>query len=442
MDIKPVKKRRKKTLTNSQVSERKQKISYTEQGNIVIKSDTRLANKSDKKNKRNKTALIDFLKRNVLMVSSLVFLSLLYLPASRFIDTTAQYQNLVRQSFSFDVILNDVSYMPQKLFVLLVQSGGFNGSLILKSLTFTFTLLVVYLFYKASANWLGRNAAVLSALLFLSSTWLIFSSQSISFSNIYLIFFPLIVFLNHLYTKDKSMVKVVLAASIFAVVLYSPGMVWPALGLIALVPLFMQKIIRKYNTEYIWVSLILIFALLVPLFVCLILKPDNFSSILVGEGSIAIYEFMQNLQSTFLAMFVNGLPDLNLWVVGTPVLNYITTLLFIFGIVSLYIDKNLRQHFNFLFVSLIFSVLTLTFVGLTALSLILPVVYLIAGFGIKFLLNSWYSIFPNNPVARNSGLALVVVVVMLASAYEITRYYIAWPRINSSASSLVSENIE
>jgi hypothetical protein len=179
--------------------------------------------------------------------------------------------------------------------------------------------------------------------------------------------------------------------------------------------------------------------MILPLFASLALRPNNFSYILVGDSQTSIQAFLQNLQASLEAMFLNGIPDSGLWLVGTPVFSYLTSLLFVFGLVFLFVGKGLRQHFNFLAISLVFALLTITFVGLTALSLIVPVVYLVAGFGIKFLLSSWYVIFPSNPVARNLGLTIIIFIALLSSGYDITRYYIAWPKASDRLSAIGSE---
>ncbi len=378
-------------------------------------------------------------KKSKILIIIFIFLCVLYLPASRFINTDEQYRHLTSQSSSIDVILSEAAYMPQKLFLFLTETNGLSNAFLLKIYTFLFTAAVVYLFYNVCLRWLGRNSALLSTFLFASSSWMILSSQSLNFNNIYLIFIPLVIYLNYLLIQNKNAWKVFLASFLFAVALYSPGMVWPILGFIALLPLFMQKILAKYNLEKIWVLLIATAVMILPLFVSFVLYPGNFAHILAGDSQTTIYAFADNFQASFEAMFLNGIPDSNLWLVGTPIFNYLTGLLFMFGLVALFVDKHLRHRFNFLAVSLAFAVLAVSFVGLPALSLIIPAVYLTAGFGIKFLLSSWYSIFPSNPVARNVGLSLVIFTVLLASGYDIARYYVAWPESNALISSANSE---
>jgi len=218
-------------------------------------------------------------------------------------------------------------------------------------------------------------------------------------------------------------------------------MVWPALGLIILIPFFMHKIIAKYTTKNIWMALVSIAVFILPIMAVSILRPSNFATLLTGESTLptGFYVLTENLQMSFEALFIKGMPDTGLWLTGTPVFNLIISLLFAFGFIYLFINKKLNQHLNFLIISLVFSILTISFVGLSALSLMIPLVYLMTGFGIKLLLASWYSIFPNNPMARNLGLSLVIFITVLAASYDVVRYYVAWPKTGNDIVATISE---
>lgn len=432
MDIKPVKRRRGKPAGQPRRLPNSSQPKKQNNNNIVISSKLKPLQPVGKKLGSAKTKIF---------VAILIVLCALYLPASRFINTGEQYQDLIGQSSSIDVILNEATHMPQKLFLFVTESNGLSNAFLLSVYTFLFAVGTVYLFYLVCLRWLGRNPALLTTLLFASSSWMILSSQSLSFNNIYLVFMPLVIYLNYLLIQNRDVWKVFLAVFLFSITLYSPGMVWPILGFIALLPLFMQKILAKYNLEKIWILLILTGVMILPLLAVLVLYPSNFSHVLVGDSQISIYAFAQNFQASLEAMFISGIADSNLWLVGTPVFNYLTSLLFVIGLIALFVNKRLKHRFNFLAGSLVFAILTVTFVGLPALSLIVPAVYLTVGFGVKFLLDNWYAIFPSNPVARNVGLSLVIFTVVLSSAYDITRYYVTWPKTVDRVSSVSSEKI-
>ena len=427
MDIKPIKKRRHRLpaqapppVKSSQTNNRR-KITLRPKTNPSQLSGNTSAYGSNNK-------ILALLRKNLFLMIFLVLMAILYLPTSNLINTSGQYKDLSAQSSSVDSILNEVSFLPQKFLLLGSDSSGLNGRFIAEALSFIFIILTVYVFYSVCLRWLGKNVALITTLLFSTSSWVILSSHRLDFNDIYLIFVPLTIYINYLLVNRKNGLKVFAAAVLFSLALYSPGMVWPVLGLIILLPVFMQAILAKYNLNNLWILLLATAILILPLFASFIVNTANFPGILTGEGQISIDVLWQNIQAAAESLFINGLPAGSLWLFGTPILNYLIVLLGIFGLIFLATEKRLRGQFDFLLVCLIFSVLSVAFVGLPALSLLIPTVYLIAGFGIKFLLNHWYAIFPSNPVARNLGLSLIILVVLLSSAYEITRYYIAWPK--------------
>jgi hypothetical protein len=42
------------------------------------------------------------------------------------------------------------------------------------------------------------------------------------------------------------------------------------------------------------------------------------------------------------------------------------------------------------------------------------------------MLHAWLTVFPRNPVARTTGIALVSIVVVMAVSYHLTSYFVAW----------------
>jgi membrane protein YdbS with pleckstrin-like domain len=71
--------------------------------------------------------------------------------------------------------------------------------------------------------------------------------------------------------------------------------------------------------------------------------------------------------------------------------------------------------------------------GMNAISLILPVVYLLIASGIAYMLHLWLKVFPANPVARSLGIIIIMLAVFLTSIYQTRSYFVAW-RYNSETS--------
>ncbi len=440
MDIKPVKKRRLKQTT--QLKQPIRAVQPRGQKSITLhKKPVGHNSLTGYPSNGRLLKLKSFFKKNLLLILVFIFLTILYIPSARFIDTNAQHQQLLSQSSSIELIQHQVTFLPQKIFLYLNNTSVLSGTFMLKILSFFLTLLVVYLFYAACRRWLGKTTALITTFLFASSSWVILSSQSLKFDDIYLLFIPLVIYINYLLAGNKNYLKIVAATLAFSVTLYSPGMVWPILGIIVLLPMFMQKILAKYNLGSIWIFITLTFVSILPLFVVSLLHNANFSYLLTGHDKAEFAGIWQNLQTSVQALFVKGPVDSTDWLSGTPIIDYLVSVLFLFGLVYLCVDNKIRSRFYFLAVSIVSVFLVTAFVGLPALSLVVPVIYITAGFGLRFLLDRWQSLFPNNPVARNTGLSLVIFVVCLSAGYQVTRYYIAWPKANGLVSVSDTEKI-
>jgi hypothetical protein len=52
--------------------------------------------------------------------------------------------------------------------------------------------------------------------------------------------------------------------------------------------------------------------------------------------------------------------------------------------------------------------------------------------GLTYLNFLWQKTFPKNPIARSISLLILVFCVLLASAYNLKAYFIAWPNSPST----------
>ena len=65
--------------------------------------------------------------------------------------------------------------------------------------------------------------------------------------------------------------------------------------------------------------------------------------------------------------------------------------------------------------------------GPVGLSMLVPVLFLLAAAGLHSLLQSWLRVFPTNPIARNLGVSLVILAVAVSCTYNLRSYFVAWP---------------
>jgi hypothetical protein len=92
-----------------------------------------------------------------------------------------------------------------------------------------------------------------------------------------------------------------------------------------------------------------------------------------------------------------------------------------------YIHHWQAQRTHLLFAYVIFGAILVGFGGPVTMSILLPIVYLIATAGTAYTLHFWLRLFPRNPVARSFGIGLMGCLVMLAAFYNLKLYYQVWP---------------
>jgi len=60
-------------------------------------------------------------------------------------------------------------------------------------------------------------------------------------------------------------------------------------------------------------------------------------------------------------------------------------------------------------------------------AVVIPIVFIVVALGLVYLLDTWFAVFPNNPVARTVGMTMLSLAVIFACAYQLRRYFVAWP---------------
>jgi hypothetical protein len=115
---------------------------------------------------------------------------------------------------------------------------------------------------------------------------------------------------------------------------------------------------------------------------------------------------------------------------GQPQLNVFVGIMFILGIIICLSNISRPRYYGLL---LLFGVMllpeVLTAEGIPhALRAIgaLPMALILAALGIEYMLERWYATFPVNSAARNSGLAVILLLLGLSIYQGYQQYFVAW----------------
>jgi 4-amino-4-deoxy-L-arabinose transferase-like glycosyltransferase len=219
----------------------------------------------------------------------------------------------------------------------------------------------------------------------------------------------------------------ILGSLLVGLTLYTPGIfIFVLAGLI-----WQQKRIRESFEQLkpatIAVATTLLFAALVPIVVNLFVEPSSWHDFL---GLPAHFDTLLNMlkATLYVPLSVVGMSpaDPSHWLGHQPILDVVGAIFFVYGLISVI----QRPKLDRLWALLGIFTLGCLWVGITGVHsniiVLVPFIYLTMGFGIQGLLDLWFSVFPNNPLARTMGSIMLTIAILFSINFQVLRYYIAW----------------
>lgn len=290
----------------------------------------------------------------------------------------------------------------------------------------------IALFLLVSSKLFSPFVAISTTALFGSSSLLLATARSATAQIMLLSLIAIITAGYYIRFYKRKDIGWIVAALIIGLSIYVPGI---ALFLLP-AAIWQFKQIRKsfegLRPPVIIISSVIFGILCVPLIASLVRDPSLWQSYLgLPENFSAASEILRNTGKAFLTLFVITPHNPSFWLGRQPVLDVFATIIFIYGVISLLGNFKLERFWIIVGV----FVIGLLWIGVTAnnlnLIILLPLTYVIVGFGLQRLINQWLKVFPKNPIARYAGTALLTVAIAVSANFQLQRYFSAWP--NSSA---------
>jgi hypothetical protein len=338
-------------------------------------------------------------------------------------------------------LLDKVSFLPEKALQFGLLKANISDMIHLWMVSALFGGVAAITLYCLLRLWQTKRIALLGSILFVGSSWFLHQSRQAVPDALYLLALPLLL-LSGTWLQDKKYDRLLpLSMVMVAFCLYLPGLwLFVLIGAIVLRSSLFEawtQISRKLRA-----LVAMLFVLpLVPLGYCLVSRPDQIMYWLglPSRDLLTTSNIVNNLYELPKQLFVRGPNEPVHWLVGTPVLDVFTTAMVVLGAYSyLKGDHPVRAR-----VLAGFTIFGLAFVvagGPVSISLLIPLVYLVAANGVALLLQQWFTVFPRNPFARFIGLAFVVVAIGVTVFYHTTRYYVAWPHAAATQKAYSTEN--
>jgi len=290
----------------------------------------------------------------------------------------------------------------------------------------------IILFYSILRFWFDTKTAILGSSLLACTSWFLSFARTNTPDILFMSILLLIgcsLWIKHSLHRNPILL---LSAIIAGGSIYIPGMIW--FLLIGAVWRW-RSIQRELSRTKIWIrvlAVIMVVALVLPLGYAVYKQPSNIWTILgLPSHAPTVLTILRNFGDSVRSIFYNA-PFNPAHTVGhQPVFGVFMDAMFFLGVYQLWRYQSLDRSRILIGVTLIG--LVLTGFGVVSVAVLLPSLYLVVTLGIIYMLDLWYSVFPNNPIARTVGMTMLTLAVIFACTYQLRRYFVAWPNSPTTA---------
>lgn len=348
----------------------------------------------------------------------------------------------------FDAVLKgDVVELPYRaLQKLSIMTFGFN-SYAIKLPSIVLGLILGALLILLLNRWFKNNVALLASILaVLSSSFLYLAGSGTPL--IMLVFWPtLLLWLGSKIqgvTKPKPMYCFVFAFALLASI-FTPHLIYLAtfIVLFAFLHPHLRFTIKNLPVVPLVLTGLIVIAGLAALVMATVINPEIIAELFLAKR-ITLSEFVNNLENAFLPFFAWNIAIESNFL--SPFIGLASIALAVIGLLST--TRGFFASRNSIASCLI--IFTIFLSGLnpeSAILLLLPIAILIAH-GLRYILDKWYDLFPNNPYARISAFFPIGIFLGIMIIGDISHFIFGYRYVPMVADefhndlALVEENVE
>jgi hypothetical protein len=289
-------------------------------------------------------------------------------------------------------------------------------------------LLIIMLTYWLLLKWYGYRLALFGITLLITTPWFLHVSRLATTDIVYPFGMIILLALAALWHQSKRRLRLLyMSAVAAAIVLYIPGAIWLLVGIALLERRHLLSSLRAGRHHSI-AAVAIGLVLLAPLIHALIVNWHMYRSLL-GLPAIlpSPLHYLQQFYQVWQHIFISSYNDPLYNIAGLPALDVLTSIAFLVG-VYLYAQHRRAVRTKQILYLWLSGTALIALGGPVGLSLLLPVVIVVATCGLGYILHLWLKVFPRNPVARAFGIGLLSLVLVFAVAYNVRNYFVAWPQ--------------
>ncbi|HEX8226592.1 MAG TPA: hypothetical protein VF572_01860 [Candidatus Saccharimonadales bacterium] len=342
---------------------------------------------------------------------------------------------------SWSAILENPLNAPYTVIQRIVDMTGHHGITSLRLISTLFAAAAALLFYLVARQWHNTRVALLASWLFVSSSWFLHTARLGSPEILWLVsILGLVVLLTPSRNGERSPWAFPFMLLVLSLVLYVPGMVWLVIAGV----IFQRKSIAAAwrSVRKLWVRIAGVLAALAaitPLVYGLARSPSlvkHWLGLPVGSrlADLTPLNIGESILGVPMSLFYKSSFDAVHWLSDLPLLSSFEIIMFLLG--AFFYATHIRAARTRLIIVLAgVALLLVGIMGMTSVSLVVPVAYLLIAAGIAYILHLWLKVFPNNPIARFLGICIIMLAVVLTSVYQTRSYFVAWRYNDDTAKS-------
>lgn len=293
------------------------------------------------------------------------------------------------------------------------------------------------LLYFMLRKWFSARVSLLTSLLFICSSWFLHHGRLVNSDVMYLGVIPALLLSSMWLLSKRYQTRLPLAALLIGLTLYVPGSWLFLLAGAIYFRRYIWRVTKKIPLKIMLPSVFIFLATIAPLIYSFSLKQRQIIEWLgFNENqTLSWSQVGSNFADIPRQLFISGIDEPLLWLGGTPVLDIFMIAMLGLGFYA-YRAGRYPAREKLVLGALIISVILIGAGNIVSLSLIIPLLFIVIANGLAYMLQSWFTVFPQNPFARTLGVLLLTAAVGLSCFYQAQRYFIAWPQAQSTQSAL------
>ncbi|MGI9028242.1 MAG: hypothetical protein ACR2FM_05400 [Candidatus Saccharimonadales bacterium] len=342
-------------------------------------------------------------------------------------------------SATMSAIKNDILFAPVKglqIITLKFTEDDIYMRLASVAVAVTAALLLYFMLRK----WYTARVSVLTLAMFITSSWFLHHGRLANLDVLYLTIVPtLLLICLWIISKDSSK-KYPIAAILLALTFYVPGTWLFVVGGLFVIRKVILKSLKNVPIGLKIISGSAFLLTILPLLYSFALKPSQIIRWLGYDSSkeLSLPVIGNRILDIPQQLFLTGPSDPTRWLIGTPVFDIFSIAMIALGLYAFHAGYYPTRE-KLTFGALGFGFVLVGLGNVATLSLVIPIFYIVIANGISYMLQSWFTVFPRNPVARSLGVGFIVLVIAGSSFYQLQRYFVAWPAVEATTKALTTE---